>query len=275
MSSYDAYEQNLQVRLKELQQGDKAYETHTAAILETLPYEAAGAPLGQDHRILDVGCGLGFLACKLAQFSDCKVVGIDPSQMAIELATEEHAGQQNLSFFANCAQDLPDLMKDNDIAPFERAILNMVLHSVDDEACSSILQGVRDALVNPGILTLIVPGRNWLIQKLIAKAQNDDMKKQEGIDWVAKELEKEAVTIEVGIQGQRTYPAPLTVYNRTLKDYAALLLKNGFGLNIGVCDPITFETTETITSAFWEWNDHSNGYELSTSDRHILMTQTM
>ncbi len=273
MSSFDAYNHNLSTRLSELRQGDIAYELHARAILETLPYVSSSAQETNHQRIVDVGCGLGFLAVRLASWPDSHVVGIDPSNEAIELARKEHESTPNLDFYAASAQKFPGRMEDLGEPLFDRAIVNMVLHGVDDEEGKKILSGVREMLVRHGILTLIVPGRDWLVQKLIEKAQADGMAREEGIAWVANMLRQEAVELEVGIHGRAAYEHPITIYNRSLTDYAELLISSGFGVTVDEVNAKTDEVVKRLPRAFVEWGDHTNGYDLSKRDRHILMTQ--
>lgn len=267
MLSFDAYEQNLAQRLQELRDGDAAYEGHCNAVLETLPYSAAGASESDRRRILDVGCGLGFMAVHLAQWQGAEVVGIDPSEKAIELARAEHASVPNVEFHAITASNL-------ELGLFDRAIINMVLHSVDNATCLDILSDTKKRLKIPGILTVIVPGQIWLLKKLLASADSQKMETTKGTAWVAEEMRKREVELQFGINGQPTYQEPITVYNRSLSDYARLLLQSGFEIDMNVLDPKTMTPTSTIKTAYWEWSDHTTGHDLSTHDRHILMTQT-
>jgi SAM-dependent methyltransferase len=273
MTSFDAYEHNLTTRLAELRRGDRAYTIHSDAILETLVYEASDAPDIPTQRILDVGCGLGFISLQMAQVSETEVMGIDPSEKAIELAKKEHHTQTNLDFMTASAQEFPDRMRELGIQAFDRAILNMVLHSVDDSTCVEILKGISASLTDCGVFTCIVPGRGWLIQKLIENAQANGMEEKPGILWVRNELKKPVVAMAVAINGQPAYEEPITIYNRDLEDYAALLKASNYGLDIKVSTPGSSNPVQVIKTAFWEWDDHINGYELATRDRHILMTQ--
>jgi SAM-dependent methyltransferase len=273
MVSFDSYERNLLTRLHELRQGDRAYELHGDAVLETLPYEPVGSPETDNIRILDVGCGLGFLSAKLAGCSSSEVVGIDPSNAAIELARSEHASIPNLRFHAVTAQAFPGRMVELGQEPFDRAVLNMVLHSVDGEECGRILEGVKESLVPHGALCLIVPDEQWLLQKLIEHAQGEGMERAEGLAWVSDQRRQPFVDLAVGIEGETPYQHSLTLYNRTLKDYASILREAGYGFDIRVWRPDSDDEPQTITTAYWEFRDHLSGADLAAMDRHVLLTQ--
>jgi SAM-dependent methyltransferase len=273
MSSFEAYEANLEARRAELRGGDPAYELHGDAIMETLPYDSVGAPETDTPRILDVGCGLGFLALKLSEWPRSQVVGIDPSAKAIALAQEEHGVVPNLRFHAVSAQDFPARMAELGEEPFDRAILNMVLHSEDDVTCKGILAGARAALVPHGALTLVVPDEYWLIKKLVEEAQGKGIDKDTATTWVASMLNRQPVDLAWSIRGQPAYEGTITVYNRTLGAYGELLAHSGFGLGVHVVDQDTREEKRVVTVPFWEWNDHTMSWRMVNRDRHVLMSQ--
>ena len=276
MPSFESYESNLTTRLAELRNGDRAYELHCNAILETLPYEALDAPEATPQRILDVGCGLGFLSVRMANFPEVEVVGIDPSEKAIELAKAEHQAAPNVKFYAASAEEFAAQMLELGIPSFERAIVNMVLHSIDDDAVTSILGAVRESLAPHGVLTLVIPDRYWLMQKLIEKAQAEHMEREAGLAWVENQLTLPSVDLRIGIRSQPAYEEPITIYNRTLSDYAQLVLSSGFGLRLRQIDPATDELIRSFPpTAFWEWDDHTSGYDLAGRDRHIVMTKLL
>lgn len=263
------------MRLDELRQGDPAYELHGDAIMETLPYESEQAPETDTPRILDVGCGLGFLALKLAEWPGSQVVGIDPSNEAIRLAQREHAATPNLQFHAVSAQAFPARMAELGEESFDRAILNMVLHSEDDDVCLEVLTGIRSALVPHGTLVLVVPGESWLTYKLIEKAQAEGLDKDVGIAWVSDMLRRRSVDLAWSIRGQPTYEGTITVYNRSLEVYGSLLSDAGFGLDVYTTDRDALNKRVTARVPFWEWNDHTKSWEMAHRDRHVLVTQTL
>lgn len=115
-----AWDANAETRLAELQAGDPAYNALTNLMIEQV--EKTPGP----QRIIDAGCGLGFLALALAQRGH-HVVGVDPSEQSIALAKATHPAMPNLQFYTGSleqyAQDHPD-------ERFDTMLANMVLHAV-------------------------------------------------------------------------------------------------------------------------------------------------
>ncbi|MFI5271077.1 MAG: class I SAM-dependent methyltransferase [Candidatus Saccharimonadales bacterium] len=77
-------------------------ELVTKQLSEYLP------PASEKTTVLDVGCGQGTQAIKLAQ-SGFQVVGIDPSEELLKIAKESSSqkGLKNLKFFKGTLEDLP------------------------------------------------------------------------------------------------------------------------------------------------------------------------
>jgi 2-polyprenyl-3-methyl-5-hydroxy-6-metoxy-1,4-benzoquinol methylase len=273
MTSFDTYEKNLEKRLAEIRQGDRAYELNGDAIVETLPYESADSVETEKVRILDVGCGLGFVALKMANWPDAEVVGIDPSKKAIELAKREHEGVHNLSFYAYSAQEFASSISETNEPLFNRAVLNMVLHSVGDAEVTAILESLKKVLVPYGSLSIVVPDEVWLVQKLVEKAHAAGMSWEEMDKWGRSLMEQESVDLSVSIHGEDVYEDSITIYNRTLKDYGRLLTGAGYGMNMTASSPYTPENKTTIPIPYWEFSDHAVGADLRARDRRILLTQ--
>lgn len=273
MSNPKPYLQNLHARLEELRTGDRAYQLASDAIVETLPYVHANAVETENQRLLDVGCGLGFLSVRLAERENAEVVGIDPSAEAIELARKEHAHVTNVRYYTAAAEEFPEMMKRLGEEPFDRAVLNMVLHSLDDKACLDALSGVHRALVPYGGVTLVVPDELWTMRKLIQHAQRQGMERDEGMAWVRDMLGEKSVEIDIAIHGHEPWPEPITIYNRSVQDYGSLLNAANFGFEIAFeteTDGVATRTTKEVD--YWEFKDYLSGFELSIHDRHILVS---
>ena len=273
MTSFDTYEKNLEKRLTEIKHGDRAYELNGDAIMETLAYEASDSIETEKMRVLDVGCGLGFVALKMAQWPDSEVVGIDPSEKAIELAKKQHVGINNLSFYAQSAQEFANNISETNQPLFNRAVINMVLHSISDTEVVGILESLKKVLLPHGSLSIVVPDDMWLVQKLVEKARVAGMSQEEMDVWGRKLMMQESVDLAVSIHGHEVYEDPITVYNRTLKDYGNLLNQTGYGMDMFVSSPDTPNDRTVIPIPYWEFSDHYAGANLRLRDRRILLTQ--
>src|ERR1043166_1260025 len=117
-----AWDGNAPTRLDELQQGDPAY----AALIDLMIEQVEDGEPDRKRRILDVGCGLGFLALALAQRGH-DVTAIDPSKRSIKLARATHPALPNLQFENSSLEDYATTHPDE---TFDSIIANMVLHSV-------------------------------------------------------------------------------------------------------------------------------------------------
>lgn len=87
--------------------------------------------LGMDSfvskKILDIGCGDGAYSYEFVQYGAALVVGIDPVEKAIEIATEKYKNISNLSFV--CA-DLYEMSLP--AQPYDIAVIRGVLHHLSD-----------------------------------------------------------------------------------------------------------------------------------------------
>lgn len=265
--SIEAYEVNLSKRLEELRQGDRAYSNHTQLCLQAIVY--AGQLHGENgsQRVLDCGCGLGFMTAEIAKF--CEATGIDPSDKSIALAKKEHP---DVIFYNASAESFPKKMSELGIPPFDQVILNMVLHSVDNKTALNILRGVKKCLKTEGTVILVVPTKDWLVQKLIEYAQDQEMEKESGLVWVGTMLKKRKVNLPVKIRGGSYYPEPLTIYNRTTKDYEKLLKTARFGFKWNGYDLETGELISSENLTYLDMNDYFISQELYARNRLLMMS---
>ena len=60
--------------------------------------------------VLDVGCGTGTLACRLAGLG-FQVTGVDPAQASLDVARQKH-GSERVSWICGTAEDVPSLACD-------------------------------------------------------------------------------------------------------------------------------------------------------------------
>lgn len=272
MPNLEAYEANLSQRLQELRRGDPAYKLHLDALAEAIIfawryYDGEKCP----QRILDAGCGLGFMTKFIKMnLSGTEVVGIDPSAKAIELAKNEHPG---INFYASTAESFADQMGETREDLFDEAILNMVLHSVDDVTARKILQGIRKCLKPEGAVLLVVPTQKWLMRKLIEFANYQGMNKETGVPWVHEQLQKTQVALPIKITGGTYYAESVTIFNRTKKDYGQMLTENNFGVAVEVQNE-TGEISKPIYP-YLEPADYFKNYVLAKRERPILISLSL
>jgi SAM-dependent methyltransferase len=273
MTNIEAYDANLDARLKELKLGDPAYEWHQLCIRESILFSDSYHEDKPIRRILDCGSGLGFTTAWLAdQFSifNHEVEGIDPSEKAISLARKEH---REINFYQSTAEKFPQMMEELQLELYDHAVLNMVLHSVDDQAALDILSGVKKCLVPKGTIHLLVPGEAWLIEKLDEYARDLGMKEdQQRVGWVMEQIENELVEIPVRISGGDYYQNPLRIYRRTIETYGEMLRQTGYGVWFHRLSQDLKEIEDTVLLPFWELDDHTPNLELMGHLRTLLMS---
>lgn len=109
--------------------------------------------ISSEDRVLDIGCGYGEVARRVAGTSGARVVGIDTDEEKIRQA-HKNGNQNNALRFIHCKHD--DLAD----STFDAVILSNVLEHISDRV--SFLESIRDKF-RPGILLVRVPDyeRSW------------------------------------------------------------------------------------------------------------------
>jgi SAM-dependent methyltransferase len=101
------------------------------------------------RRVLDAGCGQGYLSRLLAE-RGAQVVGVEPGRSLFDYAVEREAEQrQGIRYVRADLCDRPDLG-----APFDACVASMVLQAVPD--WSQALRTCVEALAPGGLLVLSV-----------------------------------------------------------------------------------------------------------------------
>ncbi|KAA3642070.1 MAG: class I SAM-dependent methyltransferase, partial [Armatimonadetes bacterium] len=109
-------------------------------------YEAIVQSFGAS-RVLDVGCGTGEFACRLAR-SGLTVIGVDPAAASLDIArTKRHA--ERVTWVHGYVTDLPEISVD-----VVTMTGNVAQVFVDDEAWHSALVRIRGAVRRRGRLLL-------------------------------------------------------------------------------------------------------------------------
>jgi SAM-dependent methyltransferase len=126
----------------------------------------SGEWLVPDSCILDAGCGTGKFAAELASaYPRCRVVGIDPSELSIEIASSKRPATDNLRFEQTTAESFGARV---DPHSFDLVIANMLLQNVSSLA--GVLDACARALRSGGALVFAVPHpcfwpRYWKYEK--------------------------------------------------------------------------------------------------------------
>lgn len=270
MANIEAYEANLDARLAELRKKDFAYHWNTRVILDSIIYSAEQhGSAASRQKILDCGCGLGFLTASLDNTFGNNTVGIDISERSISKAQKEHPGTK---FYVSAAETFRDKMPELGLEAFDIAILNMVLHSVDNEEAGNILNGIAKCLKPEGTLIILTPNQQWLIQKLEEHAKETGMRDEAMQEYVGSQLTLSQVELPIKITGGNYWPSPITIYNRAETDYAKLLVNAGFGFPWVECDESTGDEIGREHLPYTDMNDYSASQLVYEHHRVLMMS---
>lgn len=150
LDDVQAYYDNLAPRLVAVESRNWHLQSRMALNLETIDRFA-----GHGGRVLDVGCGTGFLLEKLAE-RGYSGIGVDLSPESVEHANrrlEEIGASERLRAVVGSAYEPPE-------GPFDLIALTDVLeHLEDPRAC---LQALRTQLAPNGLLVISTPNRRSL-----------------------------------------------------------------------------------------------------------------
>jgi ubiquinone/menaquinone biosynthesis C-methylase UbiE len=114
-----------------------------------------GVDLPAGARVLDLGCGWGRLAGRVAQeFPQVQVLGVDPSAAAIDRAQSMATGVANLDFKQGTITDLH-----GDDPPFDLIMMRAVLQHLPQPI--ALLQSVRECLRPGGQVSLLDRDDRW------------------------------------------------------------------------------------------------------------------
>jgi 2-polyprenyl-6-hydroxyphenyl methylase/3-demethylubiquinone-9 3-methyltransferase len=150
LASVRAYYDGLAPRLRAVEGRNWHLQSRMALVLETI--DGHGTPAG---RVLDVGCGTGFLLERLAE-RGCSGVGIDLSPDSVALAAERLraiGADDRLEARVGSAYEPPE-------GPYNLIALTDVLeHLEEPRAC---LRALRERLAPGGLLVVSTPNRRSL-----------------------------------------------------------------------------------------------------------------
>lgn len=183
-----AWDRNVQSRARELEsRTDLSYRWLCNWIMRNIP---------RTTRVLDVGCGLGFLSRELAVAGN-RVTAVDLSLESIAYARAHNKGPHYV-------HGTPATLRTNE--PFDVVVLNMVLQSSPD--LTSLLSECVDRLSSDGIMLVTIPHPwNYLQRRL----DRPDEQFSYG-----REL---AFEIPFRIHGHADHPGTVPFFHRSLAHY--------------------------------------------------------
>lgn len=133
----------------------------------------AQADIGDDHRVLEIGCGTGNLAIRVKRAHPAaQLLGCDPDPLALRRAQRKAAQLAGIRFERCYAQQLP--YPDGE---FDRVLSSMMLHHLDDAAKTAAAAEAFRVLRPGGRLHLVDMGgdltdRNGLAARLVVRGHH-------------------------------------------------------------------------------------------------------
>jgi 2-polyprenyl-3-methyl-5-hydroxy-6-metoxy-1,4-benzoquinol methylase len=200
------WDRNVERRANELEDGiDGTYD----GVL--IPYMLRRlSECEQAERVLDVGCGLGFLANKFCE-KGYKVEAIDISQKSIQYAEERFPA---VKFYQS---DVVSFSSTHIDTQYDVCVANMVLHNTPD--LNQVTQAINSMLRPGGRLIVSIPHpRFWYRKRPIAKYIENS--------YLSEQFFKVAFKIRNG----QTHPSPITYFHRWQNRYRDILTRSGFSI---------------------------------------------
>ena len=135
----------VEIRANQLENNDDLSYSHILA-----PAVMTLAKNSNLNRVIDIGCGSGFLAKQLAAISEI-VVGIDMNSHSIELAKKRYGSIVNLEFINSTVENQARENKEM----FSLAVANMTFATVID--LKSVIRAISQILCDKGSLIITLP----------------------------------------------------------------------------------------------------------------------
>lgn len=138
----------LRTRLSRLYSGSALQRGYTALKLLIIPFEQFAQFLPKEGRILEVGCGYGYVSNYLSlENPDRRVVGNDPARDRIKVAQSTVGDRMNIEFLTGDCRDMAE-------SEFDGVVIADVLHHVPYAQQASILEDVFRKLKPGGVLVI-------------------------------------------------------------------------------------------------------------------------
>lgn len=166
----------------------------------------------KDKRVIDVGCGSGYLSAKIA-YQASTVLGLDPSKGMIEVAKREYEHLPRLRFVC---ESIESFSKNQPRIKFDAAISNMSLITIQnlDEA----LRAVNMVLLLKGIFVINIT-HPCFYNKYRGYESSEDF------HYIISHKQKGQFMISKDSKG---LPLPTTHFHRPLQEYFRSLREASF-----------------------------------------------
>ena len=186
-------------------------------------------------RVLDIGCGTGVLAKEIAK-NVREVIGIDPSQKSIEIASIYNKEVDNVIF--ECASIEEFAIKHKSVV--EIAIANMTLHSIKD--ISAALDSIYFCLKPNGVFIFSIPHPCFYLEHKGSFKELD-------YQYNRPSSYKIAFTIS---NIQTPLPSPTPFFHRPLQDYFNSVTYAGFIID-KILEPFPTKKIMALYPSKKEW----------------------
>lgn len=138
---------NLRKQVFELYSGNWCDRLYRTLKFRIIPFEAFSSLLPKEGRILDLGCGYGYLANYLSLEGRRYVVGNDTSADRVAVARETIGDRKNIEFVQTDFRMLS-------VEPFDGVVIADVLHHIPYEDQPAVLEDLHKKLKTEGILVI-------------------------------------------------------------------------------------------------------------------------
>ena len=152
---------SLRKQLRALYRGTPLPQLYTLLKLSIIPFEEFSRYLPQEGRILEIGCGYGYVSNYLSlERGRRAVIGNDPAADRVRVAQQTIGDRRNIEFVAADSRDLP-------VAPLDGAVIADVLHHVPYADQEHILRDLHRKLKPGGVLVIRETDKKFRLRYLL------------------------------------------------------------------------------------------------------------
>jgi len=210
------WDRNLKTRAEDLEQGTDL--TYTQVIKPWVLSEIR-LPINCDRRVLDIGCGCGYLTNAVYETIGASVTGIDISPCSIAYAQGKYP-----ALFFECR----DLYQNAFEMRYDIALAVMVLNNMPD--LSRFFPIVYDVLNPGGKLVIVIPHPVFWTRKHLCDASFSYMRES-------------CYSVPFSTKGRSDYESEILYFHRPLGTYLSHVVEAGFHIE-QVCELCENETAQ-------------------------------